>query len=69
MICPYLKIKLIKNIVEQLARYIFPPFLKLHFIYIYILIYKYIYDLMNIYIFMYKIHANIDEARIMKEKS
>ena len=47
-----------------------PPHFEVIFhTYLYINIYKYIYDLMNIYIFVYKIHTNIDEVCIMKERS
>ena len=69
MLCPYLKTDIIELLLNKPPDKYAPHFEVIFHTYLYINIYKYIYDLMNIYIFIYKIHTNIDEVCIMKERS
>ena len=69
MLCPYLKTDIIELLLNKPPDKYSPHFEVIFHIYLYINIYKYIYDLMNIYVFTCKIHTNIDEACIMKKRS
>ena len=69
MLCPYLKTDIIELLFNKSPDKYPPHFEVIFYIYLYINIYKYIYDLTNIYVFMCKIHTNSEEVCIMKGRS
>ena len=70
MLCPYLKTDTIELLFNKSPdKYPPPHFEVIFYIYLFINIHKYVYDLTNIYVFMSKIHTNSEEACIMKGRS